>query len=62
MIRVRFRNFIIIKICNFIAMRFYFGFLKKFIIDRFTIKFYFDISTDKSPSSLKQYIHLVCPS
>ena len=46
MIRVYIRNFFIVKICNFITMRFYFGFLKFFIVDRFIMKFFFDMSVD----------------
>ena len=46
MIRVLLRNFFIVKICNFIAMGFYFGFQIIFIIDRLNIKFFFYISAD----------------
>ena len=42
MIRVNLRNCFIIKIYNYIAMRFYyFGFQKFFIIDRLAFKFFF---------------------
>ena len=44
MISVHLRNFLIVKICNFIIIRFYFGFQKLFIVDRFSIKFFFNIS------------------
>ena len=46
MTRVHLWNFVIVKILNFVAMRFYFGFQKIFIIDRLAIKHFFDISTD----------------
>ena len=72
MIRVCLRNFFLIKICNFIAMRFYFGFQKFFIVHRQAVKFFFvSMLTlfqivlcffNKSSSSIKKYIHLVCPS
>ena len=71
MTRIHLWNFLTLKICNFIAMRFYFGSQNIFAIDRLTIKFFFDMSTDvipnsikvnKSLSSFKKYIHFVCPS
>ena len=66
-----FRNFFILKICSFMTLRFYFSFQIFFIIDRFAIKFFSNISNDfisnsiifnKSSSSIKKYMHLVCPS
>ena len=55
MIRDRLLNFVIAKIGNFIAKRFYFGFQKGFIIDRLPIKFFFDISTDFIPNSVRYF-------
>ena len=41
------RDYFVVKVGNFIAMRFYFGFQKKKnIIDRLVIKFLFDVTTD----------------
>ena len=38
--------------CNLIAMRFYFGFQKRFFIDRIAFKYFFDVTTDFSPNSI----------
>ena len=50
MIRVDLRTFFIVKISNFITMRFYFGFLKLFIAGRLGMKFFFYISADFIPN------------
>ena len=52
MIRIHLRNFFIVKVCNFVAMRFYFGFQKIVIIDTLAIKLFFDISTDRIPNNV----------
>ena len=71
MIRVNSGNTFIAKICNFIAMRFCYGFQNVFVIDMLIIKLFFDIRTEfitnsiisgKSSSSIKKHIHLVFPS
>ena len=56
MFTVHLRDFFIIKICNFITKRFYFGFQIIFIIEKLAIKFFFDISLDfitKSSSAVE---------
>ena len=70
--RIYLGNFFTIKICKFITMRFYFSFQKIFMKNRVAIKFFFFLSAltlsqivlyffNKSSSSIKKYIHLVCP-
>ena len=44
MIRVHLRNFFILKICNFITIRFYFSFEKILVVAKFAIKIFFNIS------------------
>ena len=64
---------LIVKICNFITMRCYFGFKKFIISDWLAISFFLYISTDFIPNSIiflsntstsstTKYIHLVCKS
>ena len=60
------------KICSFITIRFYFGFRKLFIVDVFTIKFFFNTIADYIPnismvfnnssSSIKKFTDLVSAS
>ena len=48
MITAHFSNLFIVKIYCFITATFYFGFKKFFIVDRFAMKFFFNISADLS--------------
>ena len=59
MIRVHLRNLFIIKICNFITMKFYFGLQKFVIIDRLVINLFFCISADFIPNSILSILFLV---
>ena len=49
-------QFFIVKICNFINMRFYFGFPLIFIIDRLAVKVFFDISIDFIPNIMNIFL------
>ena len=46
MIRAHLRHLFIMKICNFITVRFYVDFQKIYILERFAVKFFFNIRTD----------------
>ena len=59
MIRVHLRNLFIIKICNFITMKFYFGLQKFVIIDRLVINLFFCISANFIPNSILSILFLV---
>ena len=52
MIRVHLRNFIFMKICSFITIRFYFDFEKFFTVGRFAIKLFLNISADFIQNSI----------
>ena len=63
---------LVMKICSFITVRFHFGFRKLFIVDVFTIKFFFNTIADYIPnismvfnnssSSIKKFTDLVSAS